>query len=198
MTEEWLVENGPDYSQPWRPNVDDDCEKQNGLISKGRRRAWWKRLQHTILRNPVVPLVLRTIVWIFSACALAIGARAYHEYRFSSTAQVHSASPVMAIIVDGIALVYIIYITHDEYTGKPLGLRSARAKMRLIFLDLFFIVFDSANLSLAFEAISDSNIPPSCILGLYVCNLQEALATVLLIALIAWMMTFSISVLRYG
>ena len=196
VTEDWLVEHGPDYSQPWRPTVDDDSEKQNGRVSKGRRRAWWKRLQHTILRNPVVPLVLRTIVWIFSACALAIGARAYHEYPSNSMAQIHSASPVMAIIVDAIALVYIIYITHDEYTGKPLGLRSARAKMRLIFLDLFFIVFDSANLSLAFEAISDSDVPPSCLLGLYVCDLQQALASVLLIALIAWMMTFAISVLR--
>ena len=111
-------------------------------------------------------------------------------------AQIHSASPVMAIVVDAIALMYIIYITHDEYTGKPLGLRSARAKMRLIFLDLFFIVFDSANLSLAFEAISDSNVPPVCLLGFYVCDLQQALASVLLIALIAWMMTFAISVLR--
>ena len=103
----------------------------------------------------------------------------------------------MAIIIDAIALVYIIYITRDEYTGKPLGLRSAKAKMRLIFLDIFFIVFDSANLSLAFEAITDAKTtPPFCPLGQLVCRQQEALASVLLIALVAWMMTFSISVLR--
>ena len=104
----------------------------------------------------------------------------------------------MAIIVDAVALVYILYITYDEYTGKPLGLRSAKSKMRLIFLDLFFIVFDSANLSLAFEALSDN--PGSCQSGtqhnLSICNQQRALASVLMVALIAWLMTFSISVLR--
>lgn len=95
----------------------------------------------------------------------------------------------MAIVVDAVALAYLLYITYDEYSGKPLGLRPAKAKMRLIFLDLFFIVFDSANLSLAFEVIEggcDSR----------VCNQQKALASVLLIALIAWLLTFSISVMR--
>lgn len=37
----------------------------------------------------------------------------------------------MAIVVDAIALVYIIYVTYDEYSGKPLGLRSPKAKIRL-------------------------------------------------------------------
>ena len=151
---------------------------------------------HTVLRNPIMPLVLRMIVWFFSLIALALGIVVYKADKANLEAQRHSASPTMAIIVDAIALVYIIYITHDEYRGKPLGLRSARAKMRLIFLDLFFIVFDSANLSLAFEAITDSNIPPVCPLGRAVCGHQEALASVLFIALIAWMMTFAISVLR--
>ena len=96
----------------------------------------------------------------------------------------------MAIIVDAIAMAYLVYITYDEYSGKPLGLRSAKAKMRLIFLDLFFIVFDSANLSLAFETLSDNR---PCA---EVCGKQEALASVLLIALIAWLLTFSISVMR--
>ena len=96
----------------------------------------------------------------------------------------------MAIIVDVVAMLYLLYITYDEYTGKPLGLRSAKSKMRLIFLDLFFIVFDSANLSLAFEAIGYGD----CVQQ--ICSRQKALASVLLIALIAWLLTFAISVLR--
>lgn len=96
----------------------------------------------------------------------------------------------MAIIVDAIAMIYLIYITYDEYSGKPLGLRNAKAKMRLIFLDLFFIVFDSANLSLAFEAFGEDRYCGE------VCGKQKALASVLLIALIAWLSTFSISVTR--
>lgn len=104
----------------------------------------------------------------------------------------------MAIIVDAIALVYLFYITYDEYSGKPLGLRSAKAKMRLIFLDLFFIVFDSANLSLAFGAVLDSD--AACDQGALnpgICQRQTGLASVLLIALIAWLLTFSVSVLRW-
>lgn len=113
-------------------------------------------------------------------------------------------STLIAITVDAVALVYILYITYDEYTGKPLGLRSAKAKMRLIFLDLFFIVFDSANLSLAFSALSDVQGPcqEGELNGILsprdrrLCQRQTALASVLLIVLIAWLMTFSISVLR--
>ena len=127
-------------------------------------------------------------VFFFSAVALALAGSIHHrstEERLSQT-----ASTDMAIIVDVVAMIYLLYITYDEYTGKPLGLRSAKAKMRLIFLDLFFIVFDSANLSLAFEAIDYGD----CVEQ--ICSWQKALASVLLIALIAWLLTFAISVLR--
>ncbi|MCJ1417852.1 hypothetical protein MMC32_004197 [Xylographa parallela] len=196
VDEQWLIQNGPDYSQPWQVAVESDPEKSGGRSAKIRQQAWYKRLQRMVLRNPIVPLVLRLIVWSFSFTALILGILIYQTYRTNDTSP-HSASPIMAIIIDAIALVYIVYITRDEYTGKPLGLRSAKAKMRLIFLDIFFIVFDSANLSLAFEAITDAKTTaPFCPLGQLVCRQQEALASVLLIALIAWMMTFSISVLR--
>ncbi|MCJ1286294.1 hypothetical protein MMC26_005639 [Xylographa opegraphella] len=196
VDEEWLIQNGPDYSQPWQVAVVSDLEKPGGRSTRIRQQAWYIRLQRTVLRNPIVPLVLRLIVWSFSFAALVLGILIYRAYQRTSSLP-HSASTIMAIIIDAIALVYIVYITRDEYTGKPLGLRSAKAKMRLIFLDIFFIVFDSANLSLAFEAITDAyTTPPFCPLGQLVCRQQEALASVLLIALIAWMMTFSISVLR--
>lgn len=75
---------------------------------------------------------------------------------------------------------------------------SARSKLRLIFLDLIFIVFNSANLSLAFEGLHGSG-------GVcdtrrnghdLICQRQKGLASVLLIALIAWLLNFSTSVLR--
>ena len=127
-------------------------------------------------------------VFIFSAVALALAGSIHHRSTRERLAQ--TASTDMAIIVDVVAMIYLLYITYDEYTGKPLGLRSAKAKMRLIFLDLFFIVFDSANLSLAFEALGYGD----CLAQ--ICSRQKALASVLLIALIAWLLTFSISVLR--
>ena len=200
VTVEWLQEHGPDYSRPWHASPEDAEEAGHG--HKAKRKAWWKRFQRTILRNPMVPLVIRLTLWSFSliAMALAISIR-----NTSLNIRVREGpSTIMAISIDAVALVYILYITYDEYTGKPLGLRPAKAKMRLIFLDLFFIVFDSANLSLAFESLS--NVQGPCREGEVngalsprdrgICTRQTALASVLLIALIAWLMTFSISVLR--
>ncbi|KAL9597200.1 MAG: hypothetical protein Q9179_004352 [Wetmoreana sp. 5 TL-2023] len=193
VTLEWLAQNGPDYSRPWMAGAGEEEVEIAGF--KAKRKVWWKRLQRTIIRSPTIPLVLRTIVWIFSLIALALGA-SIHHYTDRVKDLNNLASTEMAIIVDAIALVYLLYITYDEYSGKPLGLRSARAKMRLIFLDLFFIVFDSANLSLAFEAVDDT---ATCMISedvMRICKRQEALSSVLLIALIAWLLTFSISVLR--
>ncbi|KAI4145403.1 MAG: hypothetical protein L6R39_003807 [Caloplaca ligustica] len=194
VTPEWLAQNGPDYSKPWMAGVGEgDAENARGFTAK--RKAWWKGLQRAMIRRPTIPLVLRSIVWIFSLLALAVAA-SIHRLTDRFSKQGNIASTEMAIIVDVIALVYLLYITYDEYSGKPLGLRSARAKMRLIFLDLFFIVFDSANLSLAFAAIHNAGVcDPKTGVG-RICRRQKTLASVLLIALIAWLLTFSISVLR--
>lgn len=190
VTEDWLLQNGADYSEPWKPD-DSNLEKQGRRAAlKAKQKIWWKTPLRVMLRSPVIPLIIRMTVWINSLIAMALGAAIYRSGVDRST-----TSTKMAIIIDAVALIYILYITKDEYTGKPLGLRSAKAKMRLIFLDLFFIVFNSANLSLAFEGISGehgtcgSTYSPDC-------GRQVALACVLLLVLIAWLMTFSISVLR--
>lgn len=200
VTEEWLQKNGPDYSRSWLAGASDgDPEKDPaGLYRfRSKRRAWYIRAQRTVLLNPIVPMVIRMNVWLFSAVALALACSIHHVTDKSDiTNKEPGNTPIratpstnMAVVVDAVALVYLLYITYDEYSGKPLGLRPAKAKMRLIFLDLFFIVFDSANLSLAFEAIEGNCYKQ-------VCSLQKALASVLLIALLAWLLTFSISVMR--
>jgi hypothetical protein len=106
----------------------------------------------------------------------------------------------MAIVVDVVALPYIAYITWDEYKGKPLGLRAPKAKMTLVLLDLFFIMFESANLALAFAAQSDTE--GACIDGdngsdRGICRRVKTLCAVLFIALVAWSLTFSVSIFRY-
>lgn len=194
VTPEWLAQNGPDYSKPWMAGAG-ERDAENARSFRAKRKVWWKRLHRTMIRSPMIPLVLRSIVWVFSLVALAVAASIHHLTRRAKSLG-NVASTEMAIIVDAIALVYLLYITYDEYSGKPLGLRSARAKMRLIFLDLFFIVFDSANLSLAFEAVQDIGVCRESKENTNICHRQDTLASVLLIALIAWLLTFSISVLR--
>lgn len=154
--------------------------------------------------NALVPLTIRLIVITFSGLALGLAGNIYHRVDRVPGCK-RGSSTYMAIIVDVVAIAYSFWITWDEYTSRPLGLRSARSKMRLIFLDLIFIVFDSANLSLAFQFLTDPNwacqsFPDDnddqCPRDVDICSRQKALTATLLIALIAWLMTFSISILR--
>jgi hypothetical protein len=82
-------------------------------------------------------------------------------------------------------------MTWDEYTGKPLGLRSAMSKISLILLDLVFIIFKSASTALAFESFIYHNTLQSSII-----HLSMALAAFQLVGLISWSMTFTINVFR--
>jgi hypothetical protein len=228
VDKEWLDRNFTDYSQPWLANHDEDDDDEG--VSRYRafrrkRQAWYKRAQFTILRNPFIPLAFRLTVIVFAVTAIGLGVTIFHQTgniarcvgsqpgdrdefctKLVGNAPIdyyRDPSALMAIIVDVIAVVYTCYITYDEYFSKPLGLRKARAKIRLVLLDLFFIVFQSANLSLSFEsltvdegacAVGDG--PSTYVRFNNVCNRQQALSAVLLVSLVAWLMTFSVSVLR--
>lgn len=85
--------------------------------------------------------------------------------------------------------------------------------MLLLLCDLYFVVFAAANLSLAFDALTDHRwacfdenymllnnvsrqVQATCPNNPDICRRQKALSGVLLIGLVAWLITFSISVLR--
>jgi hypothetical protein len=152
--------------------------------------------------HPFVPLIFRFTVLATSVIALGLSGIVFHysnKYLYPQ-----NPSTTMAIVVDVVAIPYIGYITWDEYTGKPLGLRSPKAKIRLVLLDLWFIIFESANLALAFAALTDGN--GSCQSGgsegstgfnEKICGRVKALCAILMIALIAWSMTFAVSIFRY-
>ena len=181
----------PSYSQPFRPYRPPNEDPESQLSSARKKRSvWWKRAQRTLLRNPFIPLVLRTMVGTFCLAALVLAAVLYH--RIGPNDVVNPTSPIMAIVVDTIAILYLIRATWDEYTSKPLGLRSPKAKVSIVLLDLNFIIFGSANLTLAFEAVSQRQ----CGSNAALCARQNALASVLLAGLIAWVLTFVVSILR--
>lgn len=111
----------------------------------------------------------------------------------------------MAIIVDTIAIAYTLYIAYDEWTAEPIGMRPASDKLRLTLLDLIFIVFAGANLSLAFEALrdpfwvcepADTSRGNTCAYNGYICDRQKGLVAVLLITLCTWLGTFIVSLYR--
>ena len=211
VSADWWQENGPDYDQPWLAGREEASSEDGTMAYRHgiRRKAWYQRLERYILRSPIIPMVIRMLVMSLSIIALGLAASIWHlsnnTDRFGQV-----ASTTMAIVVDTVAIVYLCYITYDEYSGKPLGLRPARAKIRLIFLDLFFIVFASANLSLAFVARRETKCQVQHNIALdgrqcsqddadifqQVARRQKALESVLLIVLIAWLLTFAISIAR--
>ncbi|KAK5048032.1 hypothetical protein LTR84_006222 [Exophiala bonariae] len=222
---EYLDRNFTDYSKPWLADHEEDELEGSSRYRAFRRKrqAWYLRAQFTILRNPFIPLAFRLTIFVFALVALGLGTSIWRETgrithciaeeprSFACTLLVgegpqdyyRDPSGLMAIIVDAIALIYTVYITYDEYFSKPLGLRHARAKVRLVLLDLFFVVFQSANLSLSFESLTVDE--GACQVGDsartnsrfdHVCHRAQTLSAVLLVSLTAWLMTFSVSVLR--
>lgn len=85
--------------------------------------------QIMLLNNPMIPMTLRGSTWILSLISLSLAGSLYHYSHLFGLKQ--TPSTIIAIVVDAVALIYLIYMTYDEYSGKPLGLRSPKAKMRL-------------------------------------------------------------------
>ncbi|KAF2684160.1 hypothetical protein K458DRAFT_339382 [Lentithecium fluviatile CBS 122367] len=201
VDDEWMKENMPDLEEPWQPMDVEEKEELTGFWLFSRRKR--ARFHRALMNHPMVPLAVRMIVLTFSVLALSLAGSIFH--RSDGKSCVNNSSTYLAVIVDVVAIVYTCYITYDEYTSKPLGLRSHNAKMRLIFLDLAFIVFDSANLSLAFQALTDERWACRDIIGIEfstcpysrdICVRQKALTATLLVVLVAWIGTFTISTLR--
>lgn len=175
---DWLETHPSGLEAPWIP-------PEKGLPDVP---PWPQRIMLALARHPAIPLALRVVVWAFSLTALILGAKLLRN-EFSDLPPARRTSPIMAVAVDSVALVYLILVARDEFSGGQVGLRDAGAKLRLILLDLFFIVFAAANLALAFDSLVE---PDGGLAGL---ETQRSLAAVLLLALIAWMATFSVSAL---
>ncbi|KAI8941498.1 hypothetical protein NX059_002715 [Plenodomus lindquistii] len=205
VDDDWLKENMADLEQKWEPiDNGDQEEKIKGfwLFNTAMRTRKFVRFHNTVMNHSLVPAVIRMFVLVFSILALSLASSIYRHSDNNNCD--NNSSTWMAIIVDIVAILYTVYITYDEYTSKPLGLRSHNAKMALIFLDLAFIVFESANLSLAFQALTDEKWAcrdgnpefQACPYTKSICQRQKGLTATLFIALLAWIGTFTISTLR--
>ncbi|OBA24287.1 hypothetical protein METBIDRAFT_16545, partial [Metschnikowia bicuspidata var. bicuspidata NRRL YB-4993] len=173
-----------------------------------KRKDLMPTLWRIFVQNPFLPLLLRITILMFSACALALAVSifVYLNRQYEGTSIEQQPSTIFAIVVQSFAIVYIVYIAYDEYSGKPLGLRNPLGKMKLIMLDLLFIMCSSANMSLTFDSLYDEKwvCKPdnsSTDSGLYptvnfLCRRQRALASFLLLVLALWVLTFTISIIR--
>ncbi|KAG7194332.1 uncharacterized protein KQ657_004544 [Scheffersomyces spartinae] len=176
-------------------------------MSNEKRKIVIPTLQRMFLLNPMVPLILRVVIIILvgTSLGMAITIFQFSNNRIDAVAQ--QPSTIMAIVVQCFALAYLIYIAYDEYSGKPLGLRNPMGKMKLILLDLLFIIFSAANLALAFNTLYDDKwacvrsnsftkvgVPSGKIGSL--CRRQRAMVSFLFMILCFWCLTFTISITR--
>lgn len=156
-----------------------------------RTAALYKRVWDAILKHPLVPLAFRLTVLVTSVIALALGIKILEAEQAKHARGAEWTQAVVAIVVDSMAIPYIGYMTWDEYTGKPLGLRKTTSKISLVLMDLFFIIFKSASTTLAFEALIYHNSSIKVVE-----RYSRALAAVQTIGLISWTMTLTVNVFR--
>ncbi|KAE9983814.1 hypothetical protein Vi05172_g7278 [Venturia inaequalis] len=140
------------------------------------RSFWFKRV---LLKNAFVPLFFRLIQLITSIIATGLSADVFHSSNCTN-----GATTYMTLIVGVLAILFTSYQARDEFTSKPIGLRKASAKLTLIMTDLFFIMFMSANVSLAWAALWSD------------CSKQTGIVAVLMFGLMAWLIGFIISLYR--
>ncbi|KAL2169794.1 hypothetical protein VTG60DRAFT_5612 [Thermothelomyces hinnuleus] len=186
----------PETLDKMQPEFNSPVEIHHATATTGgkptRTRVLYKRLWRIILRHPLVPLAFRLTVLLTSIVALAISVRIFEiEHRTDHDRSSELTQAIVAIVVDSVAIPYIGYMTWDEYTGKPLGLRAANQKIGLVLMDLFFIIFKSASTALAFEALVYHNAGDR-----ETRQYSQALAAFQMIGLIAWSFTLSVSVFR--
>lgn len=180
-------------------------------MSDEKRADLLPTMKRLFIHNPLVPLLLRILILIFSVCALALACTIFikSNSKYGGYDIEQQPSTIMAVVVQCVAIVYVIYIAYDEYSGKPLGIRNPLGKMKLIMLDLLFIIFMSADLSLTFNTLYDNewvcqndNTPELTKIGIYypsvssICRRQRALAAFLFVILCLWVLTFTISIMR--
>ncbi|WPG97762.1 regulator of phospholipase d srf1 [Acrodontium crateriforme] len=189
------------------------------LISPERQEKTVRLFWRLLLKNPFVPLAFRLTNLAFSVASLAVATTIYvavNEVNNDPDPDnqcATRASTYMAICLGTVAIPYLGYVTWDEYLSRPLGLRSVAAKTLLLLCDLYFIVFAASNVSLAFDALLDHRwacyderfrivgsvgeyVPATCPDNPGICYKQKALSAVLIVGLVAWLLTFSVSTFR--
>lgn len=172
-----------------------------------KKQQWFPHIRILFLDNQYLPLSLRILISSLCLISLSLAVKIY-QHSQEKIKKIESDVPqqpstIMAICLNSIAIIYLIYIGYDEFAGKPLGLRNPLSKLRLILLDLLFIIFSSANLSLTFNALYDnrwvctvSYNSPSALRLDNICRKQKALAAFLFLGLVMWVITFAVSILR--
>lgn len=180
-----------DLQPTFNEDVNMDLDFSRAGIKERRSQRFTKRIWDLAIRHSLSPLLFRLTVIITSILALAIAAQIYKLELKTITNEAEQTQSLVAVVVDSVAIPYSAYMIWDEYTGKPIGLRPAKSKIALILLDIFFIIFKSASTALAFETVVYHNVIDQTI-----APLAKAMASFMVIGLLAWTMNLTVNVFR--
>lgn len=150
-----------------------------------RRKTLAFRLKRMILLSPLLPPIIRLIALSMSLGSLGLATELLRRDELHSL----RSQAVASIVIDSLAIPYILYMMYDEFTGLPLGLRSAVEKASLTLIDVLFIILKAVSTALALQTRElqgngNSWNNYSAYLGLLVC------------AVVAWIFTFVIMLFR--
>ncbi|CCK69509.1 phospholipase D regulator KNAG_0C04060 [Huiozyma naganishii CBS 8797] len=221
----------PDYKGKFPGDEDEDLEFERGLpltkqdwqkqleFEKKRWRRYKERkirklrpkVVSLLIHNQYVPLAFRFTIGVVALISLALAVRVFQNSNVTIEVMNRSLpqqpSTIMAICVNSIAVFYTIFIAWDEFTGKPLGLREPLSKLRIILLDLLFIIFTAATLALAFNTkfddqwVCSSYFPAPDTTDFFpsiphICRKQKALSSFLFIEVFFWVLAFIGSMIK--
>jgi hypothetical protein len=179
-------------------------------MTKQKRAEVLPTVKKLLIVNPLIPLLLRVLIVIFSACALGMACTIYQQSRegYDGIKIDQQASTIMCIVVSTFVIVYLIYIAHDEYNGKPVGLRNPLEKVNYVLFDTVFMIFSSANLTLAFNTLFDdrwvcrplrdavSTAKQAVPVITSICRRERAMTSFLFITICLWILVFTLAVTR--
>jgi len=193
----------------WLEDFNADKERWRKIRDK-KMKKWMPKISSILIENQYLPLTFRICITILSLASLGLAVRIFQNSD-ANIANIDGKIPqepstIMAICVNSIAVFYTIYIAGDEFSGQPIGLRNPLSKLKLILLDLLFIIFSSANLALAFNTRYDQQwvcTTDYMDSGLYkfprisyICRKQKALSSFLFVLLFMWVGVFIIRIIR--
>ncbi|KAK7956083.1 uncharacterized protein PG986_005305 [Apiospora aurea] len=175
----------PDQLEAQYPGLNNPLVTKMPPPASQRRKTLAFRLKRMILLSPLLPPIVRLIALSMSLGSLGLATELLRRDELNPL----RSQAVASIVIDSLAIPYILYMMYDEFTGLPLGLRSAVEKASLTLIDVLFIILKAVSTALALQTrglhqsdISWNNY--SSYLGLLVC------------AVVAWIFTFVIMLFR--
>ncbi|EIM20190.1 hypothetical protein WALSEDRAFT_61044 [Wallemia mellicola CBS 633.66] len=132
-----------------KSELDDAAQHRRHKLGKRTRKD---KLRKFLLHSAYVPLLFRSVNVGFTTASLAVCVRIrILEGQFNALG-ISGAGAIIGIIFAPMTLTHVMVSIYLEYFyGRPIGIWGIRSKMAHTLLDLVFIIFWSAELSLVFD-----------------------------------------------